>query len=159
MVRCTYEQILPAPAPEVWAVFSRFGEIDWLPGPERVETSGDGVGMTRFLHIPGLPAPIEETLESLDEENRRFSYRVKKNPFVPYDRYQATVQVEAADAGCLVKFESTFALDPETAPAAGAEEAEQAAQQAVSGFYQMMANALAEAVASASQTRDASDQE
>ena len=157
MVRCTYEQILPAPAPEVWAVFSRFGEIDWLPGPERVETSGDGVGMTRFLHIPGLPAPIEETLESLDEENRRFSYRVKKNPFVPYDRYLATVRVQAADAGCLVKFESSFALDPETAAAADSEEAaEQAAQQAMSGFYQMMANALAEAVVSAGQTGDAS---
>lgn len=156
MVRCTYEQILPAPAPEVWAVFSRFGEIDWLPGPERVETSGDGVGMTRFLHIPGLPAPIEETLESLDEENRRFSYRVKKNPFVPYDRYQATVRVQAADAGCLVKFESSFALDPETAAAADSEEAaEQAAQQAMSGFYQMMANALAEAVVPA-ETGDAS---
>ena len=157
MVRCTYEQILPAPAPEVWAVFSRFGEIDWLPGPERVETSGDGVGMTRFLHIPGLPAPIEETLESLDEENRRFSYRVKKNPFVPYDRYLATVRVQAADAGCLVKFESSFALDPETVAAADSEEAaEQAAQQAMSGFYQMMANALAQAVASAGRTGDAS---
>lgn len=157
MVRCTYEQILPAPAPEVWAVFSRFGEIDWLPGPERVETSGDGVGMTRFLHIPGLPAPIEETLESLDEENRRFSYRVKKNPFVPYDRYLATVRVQAADAGCLVKFESSFALDPETLTAADSEEAaEQAAQQAMSGFYQMMANALAEAVVPAGQTGDAS---
>ena len=157
MVRCTYEQILPAPAPEVWAVFSRFGEIDWLPGPERVETSGDGVGMTRFLHIPGLPAPIEETLESLDEENRRFSYRVKKNPFVPYDRYLATVRVQAADAGCLVKFESSFALDPETLAAADSEAAaERAAQQAMSGFYQMMANALAEAVAPAGQTGDSS---
>lgn len=157
MVRCTYEQTLPASAKAVWALFSRFGEIDWLPGPERVETSGDGVGMTRFLHIPGLEAPIEETLESLDEEGRRFSYRVKKNPFVPYDRYQATVRVQAAGAGCLVKFESTFELDPETAPAAtDREAAEQAARQAMSGFYQMMANALAEAVASAIPTKDAS---
>ena len=112
MVRCTYEQTLPASANEVWAVFSRFGEIDWLPGPERVETSGTGVGMTRFLHIPGLEAPIEETLESLDEANQRFSYRVKKNPFVPYNRYQATVGVEAADAGCLVKFESHLRTGP-----------------------------------------------
>lgn len=149
MVQCIYEHTLPAPADEVWAVFSRFGEIDWLPGPERVETSGEGVGMTRFLHIPGLDAPIEETLQSLDDGNRRLSYRVKKNPFVPYDRYQATVGVEEADGGCLVKFESTFELDQEAAPAAaGREEAEQAARQAMSGFYQMMANALGEAVGS-----------
>lgn len=149
MVRCTYEQTLPASADAVWAVFSRFGEIGWLPGPERVETSGEGVGMTRFLHIPGLDAPIEETLESLDDANRRFSYRVKKNPFVPYDRYQAAVGVEEADAGCLVKFESTFELDREAAQAAaGREEAEQAARQAMSGFYRMMANALGEAVGS-----------
>ena len=160
MVRCTYEQTLPASADEVWAVFSRFGEIDWLPGPERVETSGAGVGMTRFLHIPGLEAPIEETLESLDEANQRFSYRVKKNPFVPYNRYQATVGVEAADAGCLVKFESTFELDQEATEAAASQAAaEQAARQAVSGFYQMMANALAGAVSSGQSNRNASDEE
>lgn len=147
MAQCIYEQTLGAPAGAVWAVFSRFGEIGWLPGPERVETVGAGVGMTRLLHIPGMAAPVEETLEDLDDEHRRFSYRVKRNPFVPYDNYQAKVGVAATDEGCLVRFESSFELDRTAVDAAGGEEAaEQAAQTALSGFYRMMADALERAV-------------
>lgn len=144
MAKCVYEQALEASAEAVWAVFGRFGEVGWLPGPERVETVGDGVGMTRLMHIPGMEAPVEETLEALDEQGRQFSYRVKRNPFVPYDNYQARVGVVERGAGCLVRFESTFEIDQATIDAAGGQDAaEQAAQTALSGFYRMMADALA----------------
>ncbi len=144
MAQCIYEQTLAAPADTVWAILGRFGDIGWLPGPERVETIGAGVGMTRLLHIPGMEAPVEETLVALDDEGHQFSYRVKRNPFVPYDNYQATVGVSAAQAGCLVQFRSIFDIDQTAIDAAGGQEAaEQAAQTALSGFYRMMADALA----------------
>jgi hypothetical protein len=147
MVRCSYTQSLNLPADRVWARFSRFGEISWLPGIERVEVSGDGVGMIRSLYIPGLDDPIEETLESLDDAHRQFSYRVKKNPFVPYNEYHATVTVEAAGPGApsvtKVTIESTFTLDPMAADAAASDDdRDRTAREALSGSYKMMVDAL-----------------
>ena len=143
MVRCSYTQSLDVPADRVWATFSRFGEIGWLPGIERVEVAGAGVGMIRSLYITGLDAPIEETLESLDDLHRRFSYRVKKNPFVPYNDYHATVTVEVAGPGARVTIESTFALDPMAADADTSEdERDRTAREALGGSYKMMVDAL-----------------
>lgn len=147
MVECSYRRTLNATPAELWALCGNFGEIGWLPGPERVETVGEGVGMTRRLHIPGLDEPIEETLESLDEANRQLSYRVRKNPFVPYDNYRARLSVEASQAGSQVRIESAFELDQATL--AGADSpaaAEQAARAAMTGVYAMMMDALAKAV-------------
>lgn len=143
MIRCSYTQTLDAPADRVWATFSRFGDIDWLPGIERVEVSGDGVGMIRSLYITGLDAPIDETLESVDDADRRFSYRVKKNPFVPYDDYHATVTVEVAGDGARVTIESTFELDGAADDARATEdERAQAARDALRASYRMMVDAL-----------------
>ena len=147
MVECSYRRTLNAAPAELWALCGNFGEIGWLPGPERVETVGEGVGMTRRLHIPGLEEPIEETLESLDEANRQLSYRVRKNPFVPYDNYRARLSVEASQAGSQVRIESAFELDQATL--AGADSpvaAEQAARAAMTSMYAMMMDALAKAV-------------
>ncbi len=144
MIRCCYTQILDAPADRVWTTFSRFGDIDWLPGIERVEVAGAGVGMTRSLYVTGLDAPIDETLESVDDADRRFSYRVKKNPFVPYDDYQATVTVEAAGVGARVTIESTFELDQAADDASTSEdERAQAARDTLRASYKMMVDALA----------------
>ena len=147
MVECSYRRTLNAAPAELWALCGNFGEIGWLPGPERVETVGEGVGMTRRLHIPGLEEPIEETLESLDEANRQLSYRVRKNPFVPYDNYRARLSVEASQAGSQMRIESAFELDQ--AALAGADSpaaAEQAARAAMTSMYAMMMDALAKAV-------------
>ena len=150
MAQCTYKQKLNAPAAEAWALFSRFGEVDWLPGPERVETVGQGPGMKRLLYIPTVAAPVEETLASIDERNREYAYRVKKNIFVPYDDYRARVKVEEAAGGCLITIQSTFALAPSAIEAAGGEAAaEQAAQQSLSAAYQMMVGALGRALGAA----------
>jgi hypothetical protein len=150
MVRCSYTQSLDVPADRVWATFSRFGEISWLPGIERVEVTGAGVGMIRSLYITGLDAPIEETLESLDDVHRHFSYRVKKNPFVPYNDYHATVTVEAAGPGASVTkvtIESTFALDPMAGDAdASEDDRDRAAREALGGSYKMMVDALVSAL-------------
>ena len=144
MVRCSYTQSLDVPADRVWATFSRFGEISWLPGIERVEVTGAGVGMIRSLYITGLDATIEETLESLDDVHRHFSYRVKKNPFVPYNDYHATVTVEAAGPGARVTIESTFALDPVATDANATEDDRvRAAREALGASYKMMVDALA----------------
>ena len=146
MVECSYARTLNAAPAELWALCGNFGEVGWLPGPERVETVGEGVGMTRRLHIPGLEEPIEETLESFDEARRQLSYRVKKNPFVPYENYRARLSVEAAEAGSQVRIESSFELDPAAlAEADSPAAAEQAARAAMTGIYAMMMDALAKA--------------
>ena len=40
---------------EVWAVFADFGNVSWVPGVERVDLEGEGVGMIRHLTVPVFP--------------------------------------------------------------------------------------------------------
>ncbi len=104
-------------------------------------------GASRLL-IRAVEAEVQAFLAAhehlVDDAGRRFSYRVKKNPFVPYDDYHATVTVEAAGVGARVTIESTFELDGAADDALATEdERAQAARDALSASYRIMVDALA----------------
>ena len=127
------------PTDRVWEVLGDFSDIGWCVGIERVELSGSGPGMTRNIYMPGMSAPIEEMLESMDATARTFSYTIPRGNPMPVTNYLATVRVEdLGGARCRVHWSATA----ETTGISG----EQAAQ-ILSGVYAQMLGWLGDALA------------
>jgi hypothetical protein len=97
MLKFTVERTLNAPIKSVWGLLENFGNLDWYPGPSRIEVIGSGVGMTRRLHMDG-GISIEEVLESMDASKHSFSYRIPNIP-MPVTDYRGSVRLEAVDGG------------------------------------------------------------
>ena len=76
MVELNVIRKISATLDSVWAVLDDYGNLSWIPGADNVEVIGEGVGMTRRLHMPGLESPIDETLTAKDVANKSFSYTI-----------------------------------------------------------------------------------
>jgi len=72
----TSSYVLAAPAQAVWRLLADFGAIQqWWPtsGPiqiDHVEVEGQGVGMVRHVYNKGVPSPVTERLDLLDQATR-----------------------------------------------------------------------------------------
>ena len=127
------------PGDRVWAILGTFADIGWCQGMERVEVRGSGPGMERHIHMPGLGAPIEEVLESIDTAARTFSYSIPRGNPMPVTDYLATVRVEELGAGrCRVHWSATG-----EAQGIGGEQA----AEILSGVYGQMLGWVADALA------------
>ena len=133
MVEVMVTREIAADIDKIWAILENFGDLSWIPGADNVEVSGEGVGMTRHIIMPGIP-PINETLESLDSENKTLSYSIPKNAIIPFDNYVADVALTALDSGnTLVNWHCSF--DEGDMPAAEA-------RAAIEGNYAMIIDGL-----------------
>jgi hypothetical protein len=92
MTSILIEKELAYPVETVWAILGDFGNLGWVEGPERIEIIGEGVGMTRRVHMTGMD-PIDEILESIDEANLSFSYSIPNMP-MPVTDYLSSVKLE-----------------------------------------------------------------
>lgn len=107
------------PAAAVWAVLGNFGDLSWANNPP-TEVIGSGPGMIRRLTMPGLPAPIDEQLESLDNAARTLSYTIPRGLPMPVKNYAAVIRVEETGAGsCRVRWSATAIPDGVSAEQAG----------------------------------------
>jgi len=92
------EHEIDAAADVVWPVISDFGGIDrFMPGLEKVEVQGQGVGAIRTVSTAG-GGRIQERLESFDPKARSFSYSLLPGA-VPVQNYRATVKVAESGPG------------------------------------------------------------
>ena len=96
MAEVFFQRDIPFPVERVWAVLEDFGNMEWAPGIARTELIGEGVGMTRRLHMDGME-PIDEVLESMDPPNRTYSYSIPRGLPLPITDYLATARLEALD--------------------------------------------------------------
>ncbi len=96
MVEVSFEREYEFGAEEVWAVFADFGNVSWVPGVEKVELEGEGVGMIRHLTIPVLP-PLQERLELIDPDQRVLEYSIPSVEYISLEDY--TARVEVSDLG------------------------------------------------------------
>ena len=92
-----FQRDIDFPAPSVWAVLEDFGNMSWAQGLSRVEIMGEGVGMTRRLHMDGME-PIDEVLESMEPEIMAFSYSIPRGLPLPVDDYLARARLEALES-------------------------------------------------------------
>ncbi|MEE3239785.1 MAG: SRPBCC family protein [Pseudomonadota bacterium] len=135
MVELTVIRNIGASVDAVWAVLDDYGNLSWIPGADNVEVIGEGVGMTRRLHMPGLDSPIDETLTAKDIAAKTFSYTIPKNAVIPFDDYNATVSVTGDTGSATVNWYCSF--DQGDVP-------EEDAKSMIEGSYTMMLDALAD---------------
>lgn len=134
MVELNVIRKISATLDSVWAVLDDYGNLSWIPGADNVEVIGEGVGMTRRLHMPGLESPIDEILTAKDVANKSFSYTIPKNAVIPFDDYNATVTVTGDEDSATVNWFCSF--DEGEVPEADA-------KTMIEGSYTMMLDALA----------------
>lgn len=112
--------LIDAPSQTVWDTIRDFHDLSWAPNViESVEVvggaGGDEIGAKRILN--GL---FHETLLTLDEAGRRFTYSIDGGPppISPEDvsNYVGVVQVgEAEGGGTLVEWSSSWDRNDEAA--------------------------------------------
>ena len=111
-----------APAQAAWEKLGDFAGIGkWMPGIEKCDTEGEGVGAVRAIGMPG-GVVVKERLESHDPEGRSLSYAIIEGP-LPVQNYVATIRVsESGPAACHVDWTARFDL-PEGVPSEPVEKA------------------------------------
>ena len=103
MVELSVEREFEFSAGEVWAVFADFGNVSWVPGVEKVELEGEGIGMVRHLTVPVFP-PLHERLETLDHEKMVLEYSIPSVEYLEVRDYRARAQVTDLGSGrCRVR--------------------------------------------------------
>ncbi len=99
-----FETITIKASPDVvWAKVRDFAQLQsWHPAIESsTATNGSEVGSVRTLKIKG-GGEVIETLESLDEGAKTFSYRAKDGSALPVTNYSSKLVVKAGEGGTTV---------------------------------------------------------
>lgn len=100
------EQIA-APAERVFAVLGDFKSIRPGPGITGVDYEGEGVGMTRSIHLPN--GSVVERLESHDDQAMTWRYAIINDSPLPFAGYSATVVLtDNGDGTTTVDWTGTF---------------------------------------------------
>lgn len=116
-------------AGDVWAVIANFGNVSWVPGIEKVDLEGEGVGMIRHLTVPVYPQ-LHERLETLDHVDKVLEYSIPAVEYISVKNYGARAQVIDLGPGrCRVLWSCKAEAD-------GASEAEARAK--TRAFYEAM---------------------
>jgi hypothetical protein len=103
MVEVRVEREFEFGAEAVWAVFADFGNVSWVPGVEKVELEGEGVGMIRHLTVPVFPQ-LHERLEAIDHEEMVLVYSIPNVEYIEVENYTARAQVFDLGSGrCRVR--------------------------------------------------------
>ncbi len=129
MVEYRMERELAIAADQLWAMLANFGDISWIPGLEKVELEGEGVGMIRHVSAPGLPQ-LHERMDAIDHETMTLDYSVPAVAYLQVVDYTARAQVTPlAEGRCRVAWSCKSRAD-------GIDEAQATANTA--GFYEMI---------------------
>jgi len=127
MVEVSVAREFEYPAEKLWAVIADFGNISWVPGFEKVELEGEGVGMIRHITVPTLP-PLHERLDAIDHQKMILDYSIPEVAFIQVKNYFARAQVIPLEGGrCRVVWSCKAEAD-------GADDAEASAK--TEAFYQ-----------------------
>lgn len=92
MVEVSIERDYEVAAERAWALIADFGDVSWVPGIEKVEVEGDGVGMVRHLTVPVFP-PLHERLDAIDHSARMLEYSIPAVEYIQVENYRARAQV------------------------------------------------------------------
>jgi carbon monoxide dehydrogenase subunit G len=107
MIEVSVEREFEFDAETVWGVFADFGNVSWVPGVEKVEVEGEGIGMIRHLTVPVFP-PLHERLESLDHDAKVLEYSIPSVEYIEVKNYRARAEVTESGSGrCRVRMTCT----------------------------------------------------
>ena len=109
MAKIAVNEDYAATAADVWKKLADFGGLaGWMPGVEKCEVEGEGLGATRRVAMG--PMTIVERLEAFDDAGRSLSYSIVEGP-LPTQNYLATICVEeTGENRCHVDWSASFDL-------------------------------------------------
>jgi carbon monoxide dehydrogenase subunit G len=113
MANVSVEKTIAAPAAQVWAYVSAWGDTHkWIPGVGPVTVVGEGPGATRSADLDpatGFPGRITEHLDAFDPTTMQFQYRVIGDSPIPIADYVASMKVDdLGDGTCTVTWTSSW---------------------------------------------------
>lgn len=127
MTKVNMKTELNVPADEVWKLIGGFNALpDWHPAVAESTTEGEGKGSVRRLSLAG-GGTIVERLESVDDNERRYSYSIVDSP-LPVSNYKATISVREQGDGTATVVEWSSEFSP-----SGASESD--ATKVIQGIY------------------------
>ena len=102
---------IAASAAAVWQELAEFGGLaGWMPGVQKCEVEGDGIGAVRTVSMG--PMKVKERLESFDAGARTLSHSIVEGP-LPVKNYLATIRVtERGKDACHVDWTARFDTPP-----------------------------------------------
>lgn len=108
-----YEHEISVPVDAAWVVFADFGRFaEWNELGIVLEISGDGVGMTRSMDIPGI-GRISERLDRRDDASRELAYALVEGNPLGMAEYRAEVTLSAAgESRTLIQWHGEFSGGP-----------------------------------------------
>ncbi len=133
------ESVTIKAAPDaVWAKVKDFTKLqDWHPAIESsTATDGNKEGSVRTLKIKG-GGQVIETLESINDADKKFSYRAKDGGALPVSNYTSTLSVKPGEAAGTTTVEwrgAFYRAYPNNNPPP--EQNDEAAVKAITGVYQ-----------------------
>lgn len=152
--RITVEETITinAEAADVWDAVKQFDNLHgWHPAVEATDADGNDKGAQRTLTFDS-GATIKETLKKFDNEGMSLMYAIDEMdvvatvtddhgdeydvPAVPVRNYKSWIKVEAVDGGAEVSWTGKFFRVYNGNHHAPAEISDDAAENAITGFYQ-----------------------
>ena len=127
---------IDAPAATVWARIRDFGALkDWHPAvADSPASQGNTVGSVRLVQLKGGGA-LTETLESYDDAQMKYSYRLKDGSPLPVTNYTSTIRVTDSGGKAQVEWRGAFYRGyPNNDPPP--DQNDEAAVRAITGVYQ-----------------------
>ena len=102
---------------DVWNSVKDFGNLSWAAaaGLGDVVVNGEGVGMIRYISMPGSENPVVERLVAVDQEVMSLTYVVDQDSLPGFKNYAATAQVKPADDGAVVTWSLSARVPAESA--------------------------------------------
>ena len=102
---------------DVWDSVKDFGNLSWAAaaGLGDIAVDGVGVGMIRYISMPGNDHPVVERLVAVDQEVMSMTYVVDHDSLPGFNNYAATAQVKPADNGALVTWSLSARVPAESA--------------------------------------------
>lgn len=109
---------LNVPADVVWQAIRKIGRLDvWFPFIETCRVEGEGAGALRYMTIADGGGDIQDSIEEIDDVNKRLVYLRPVSPF-PVSYYKGTVEVfRSYDGLGIVAWTIEFESRPEDAAA------------------------------------------
>ena len=82
MPQLTVSEVFKTPADTLWGLVKDFGNLEawWLKDNpikiDRVVQEGQGVGMIRHIYYVGMPTPLSERLDYMDDGSRTYKLSI-----------------------------------------------------------------------------------
>ena len=116
MTKQSITKKLNVPADVVWDAIRKIGRLDvWFPIIETCRVEGEGPGALRYMTIADGGGDIKDTIEEIDDVNKRLVYLRPVSPF-PVTYYKGTVEVfKSYDGLGIVVWTIDFESKPEDA--------------------------------------------